>query len=316
MSLLDQIQSPADLRTLTRDELRTLADEMRARLVDVCSRTGGHIGAGLGVVELTIALHAAFKTPRDQLVWDVGHQGYPHKLLTGRNARLETLRQEGGVSGFLKRSESEYDTFGAGHAATAISAALGMAAARDINGEQDLKVVAVLGDGALSCGLAYEGLNNAGHSDRDVVVVLNDNEMSIAPNVGAMHKYLTSIQRNPLYNRLRSMIGGMADNAPGPLSGAGTLMRKWEESVKAFLTPGVLFEELGLRYFGPIDGHDIDALVDTFTSVREMTGPRLVHVITQKGKGFPAGEHAAGEKWHALPPGHDPATGKQLRSSA
>jgi 1-deoxy-D-xylulose-5-phosphate synthase len=313
MPLLDQIDSPADLRALTRDELKLLADEMRHRLVDVCSRTGGHIGAGLGVVELTIALHYAFRTPRDQLVWDVGHQGYPHKLLTGRNTQMETLRQEGGISGFLKRTESEYDTFGAGHAATAISAALGMAAARDINGERDLKVVAVLGDGALTCGLAYEGLNNAGHSDRDVVVVLNDNEMSIAPNVGAMHKYLTSIQRNPLYNRMRTKIGELVDSAPGPV---GTLVRKAEESMKSFLTPGVLFEELGFRYFGPIDGHDVDALVETFTMVRELGGPRLVHVITQKGKGFPAGEHAGGEKWHALPPGHDPATGKQLKAVA
>src|SRR5205809_1817225 len=312
MSILDRIQSPLDLRPLTRDELRTLAADIRERMVDVCSRTGGHIGAGLGVVELTIALHYAFKTPRDQLVWDVGHQGYPHKLLTGRNDRMETLRQENGISGFLKRTESEYDTFGAGHAATAISAALGMAAARDINGEQDLKVVAILGDGALSSGLAYEGLNNAGHSDRDFVVVLNDNEMSIAPNVGAMHKYLTSIQRNPLYNRVRSKIGDIVDNA----GAVGTLVRKWEESMKSFLTPGVLFEELGFRYFGPIDGHDIDALIDTFAAVREMSGPRLVHVITQKGKGFPAGEHAAGEKWHALPPGYEPSTGKQRTTSS
>ncbi len=311
MSLLDRIESPADLRPFTRDELRTLADEIRARLVDICSRTGGHIGAGLGVVELSIALHYVFRAPDDQLVWDVGHQGYPHKLLTGRNTRMETLRQEHGISGFLKRSESPYDTFGAGHAATAISAALGMAAARDINGES-LKVVAILGDGALTSGLAYEGLNNAGHSERDIVVVLNDNEMSIAPNVGAMHKYLTSIQRNSLYNRIRSKVGELLENAPAPVA---AIARKWEESVKAFLTPGVLFEELGFRYFGPIDGHDLDALVDTFASVREMTGPRLVHVITQKGKGFPAGEHAAGEKWHALPPGHDPATGKQLKSS-
>src|SRR4029078_7310097 len=314
MSLLDQIASPADLRALTREELRTLADEMRARLVDVCSRTGGHIGAGLGVVELTIALHAAFKTPRDQLVWDVGHQGYPHKLLTGRNAQMETLRQEGGISGFLKRAESEYDTFGAGHAATAISAALGMAAARDINGETDLKVVAVLGDVPLSAGLSYEGLNNAGHSDRDIVVVLNDNEMSIAPNVGAMHKYLTSIQRNSLYNRVRSAIGEFSAKAPGPLSSISTLVRKWEESVKTFFTPGVLFEELGFRYFGPIDGHDINGLVDTFAAVRALKGPRLVHVITQKGKGFPAGEKSL-EKWHALPPGHDPATGAQRKPS-
>jgi 1-deoxy-D-xylulose-5-phosphate synthase len=313
MAILEGIQSPADVRRLSRDELRTLAQDMRERLIDVCSRTGGHIGAGLGVVELTIALHATFDTPTDQLVWDVGHQGYPHKLLTGRNQGMETLRQEGGLSGFLKRTESEYDTFGAGHAATAISAALGMAAGRDVMGES-FKVAAVIGDGSLGSGLAYEGLNNAGHSDRDIIVVLNDNEMSIAPNVGAMHKYLTSIQRNPLYNRLRSRIGEIVDHAPGPFQGAGTLLRKWEESVKSFLTPGVLFEELGFRYFGPIDGHDIDALMDTFAAVRDMNTPRLVHVITQKGKGFPAGEH--GEKWHALPPGHDPSTGKQLTVSA
>jgi 1-deoxy-D-xylulose-5-phosphate synthase len=308
MSILERIQSPADLRGLSRDDLRTLAADMRARLIDVCSHTGGHIGAGLGVVELTIALHTVFDTPRDHLVWDVGHQGYPHKLLTGRNHRMETLRQENGLSGFLKRSESEYDTFGAGHAATAISAAVGMAAGRDLRGES-FKVAAILGDGALSCGLAYEGLNNAGHSDRDIIVVLNDNEMSIAPNVGAMHKYLLSVQRNPLYNRLRSRIGEMVDNAPSPFSGVSTLVRKWEESVKSFLTPGVLFEELGFRYFGPIDGHDMDALIETLSAVRDFKGPRLVHVLTQKGRGFPAGEH--GEKWHALPPGHDPATGKQ-----
>jgi len=305
MSILDRIESPSDLKALSRDELRTLSQEIRDRLIDVCSRTGGHIGAGLGVVELTVALHAAFDTPTDQLVWDVGHQGYPHKLLTGRNARMETLRQEGGLSGFLKRSESDYDTFGAGHAATSISAALGIAAGRDLLGEP-YKVVAVLGDGALTSGLAYEGLNNAGHSGRDLIVILNDNEMSIAPNVGAISKYLTSIQRNPLYNRMRAKIGGVLEGHPA----LNTLIRKWEESVKSFLTPGVLFEELGFRYFGPIDGHDINSLMDILPAVRGMTGPRLVHIITQKGKGFPAGEHI--EKWHALPPGHDPATGKQV----
>ena len=310
--LLDRVHSPSDLKGLSRAELRALSDEIRVFLIDLCSRTGGHIGAGLGVVELTVALHHVLDTPVDQLVWDVGHQGYPHKLLTGRAARMETLRQEGGLSGFLKRSESEYDAFGAGHAATAISAALGIAVGRDLNGD-GYKVAAVLGDGALTCGLSYEGLNNAGHSARDIIVVLNDNEMSIAPNVGAMHKYLGSIQRNPLYNRLRAKIGELADAAPGPLSSAGAIVRKWEESVKAFLTPGVLFEELGFRYFGPIDGHDVDALVETFTAVRDLKTPRLVHVVTQKGKGFPAGEH--GEKWHALPPGHDPSTGKQLKAS-
>ena len=309
MSDLNRIDSPADLRKLSREELPKVADEIRARLVDVCSRTGGHIGAGLGVVELTVALHYAFETPRDQLVWDVGHQGYPHKLLTGRNDRMETLRQEGGVSGFLKRSESEYDTFGAGHAATAISAALGMAVGRDIQGDK-YKVVAILGDGALTSGLAYEGLNNAGHSERDMIVVLNDNEMSIAPNVGAMSKYLTSIQRNPLYNRVRDKIGEIADSGTGALSSMGYFVRKWEESVKAFFTPGVLFEELGLRYFGPIDGHNISQMVDTFNAIKAMDGPRIVHVITQKGKGFPAGEHSGGEKWHALPPGYEPSTGR------
>jgi 1-deoxy-D-xylulose-5-phosphate synthase len=312
MSILDRVRSPADLKGLSRDELRELSTAVRERLIDVCSRTGGHIGAGLGVVELAVAVHQVFDTPRDQVVWDVGHQGYPHKILTGRSREMETLRQENGISGFLKRNESEYDTFGAGHAATAISAAYGMAAGRDIKGES-FKVVAILGDGALTCGLAYEGLNNAGASDRDIVVILNDNEMSIAPNVGAMSKYLVSVQRNPLYNRLRSAIGTVVDNAPAPLAGVASLVRKWEESVKNFLTPGVLFEELGFRYFGPIDGHDLDALIDTLTAVRDLKGPRLVHVITEKGRGFPAGAHQ--QKWHALPPGHDPATGKQRQPS-
>jgi 1-deoxy-D-xylulose-5-phosphate synthase len=311
--LLDHIASPTDLRGLSRDELRTVAAEIREFMIDVCSRTGGHIGAGLGVVELTIALHYVLDTPRDQLVWDVGHQAYPHKLLTGRKKAFETLRQENGISGFLKRSESEYDTFGAGHAATAISAALGMAVARDLQGE-DFRVAAVLGDGALTCGLSYEGLNNAGASDRDIIVVLNDNEMSIAPNVGAMSRYLGSVQRNPIYNRVRSAIGHVVDELPGPLSGLGGLVRRWEESMKSLLTPGVLFEELGFRYIGPIDGHDMDQLVDTLTAMKSMRTPRLLHVITQKGKGFPAGEHH--EKWHALPAGHDPATGKQRSASA
>ncbi len=311
MSILDRIKSPADIRALSTDELRALADDVRAFLIESCSVTGGHIGAGLGVVELTVALHNCFDTPRDQLVWDVGHQGYPHKVLTGRAKRMNTLRQEDGLSGFLKRTESEYDAFGAGHAGTSISAAYGIAVGRDLTGD-NFKVVAVIGDGSLGSGLAYEGLNNAGASGRDFIVVLNDNEMSIAPNVGAMHKYLSSVQRNPLYNRIRSAVGDAVHHAPGGLH-ASTLLKKWEESVKAFLTPGVLFEELGFRYFGPIDGHDIKTLNDTFKAVRDMKGPRLVHVITQKGKGFPAGEHV--EKWHALPPGHDPATGKQLKTS-
>lgn len=308
MKILPHIQSPADLRTRSVEELTALATELRAFLIETCSVTGGHIGAGLGVIELTIALHAAFDTPTDQIVWDVGHQGYPHKVLTGRAAQMGTLRQEGGLSGFLKRTESVYDAFGAGHAATSISAAYGMAVGRDLLGEH-FKVVAVIGDGSLGSGLAYEGLNNAGASGSDFIVVLNDNEMSIAPNVGAMHKYLTSIQRNPIYNRIRSALGDLAAHAPGVLHDAGKFLRKWEESVKMLLTPGVLFEELGFRYFGPIDGHDVGTMLETFRAVRELKGPRLIHVITQKGKGFPAGEHV--EKWHALPPGHDPATGRQ-----
>ncbi len=312
MSILDRITSPADVRGLSLGELETLAGEVRARLIDVCSRTGGHIGAGLGVVELTLALHAVFDTPVDQLVWDVGHQGYPHKVLTGRNAALETLRTEGGLSGFLKRGESPYDAFGAGHAATSISAALGIAVGRDLKGET-FKVAAIIGDGSLTSGLAYEGLNNAGHSGRDLIVVLNDNEMSIAPNVGAMAKYLNQVQRNPIYNRVRDRIGEFVE-------GHGMLnqwVRKWEEAAKSFLTPGVLFEELGFRYFGPIDGHDLGQLVETLTLVRARGGPRLVHVVTQKGKGFPATAQgvASGEKWHALPPGHDPTTGKQVKAS-
>jgi 1-deoxy-D-xylulose-5-phosphate synthase len=306
MSILEQIQSSADLKRVPRAELPKLAQEMRDFLIATCARTGGHIGAGLGVVELTIALHYVLDTPTDKLVWDVGHQGYPHKLLTGRADRFDTLRQENGLSGFLKRTESEYDTFGAGHAATSISAAVGMAIGRDLKGTNE-KVFAVIGDGSMSCGLAYEGLNNAGASKSDICIVLNDNEMSIAPNVGAMHKYLTQIQRNPLYNRVREKIGNFVEQHE-PLN---HLVRKWEESVKGFLTPGVLFEELGFRYFGPIDGHDTEQLVETLAAVRAMDGPRLVHVITQKGKGFPAGEHV--EKWHALPAGHDPSTGKQLK---
>lgn len=313
MSVLDRIDTPAQLRSLSRDELRSLCGEIRAALIDSCSRTGGHIGAGLGVVELAVALHYVLETPHDQLVWDVGHQGYPHKMLTGRRTMFETLRQEGGISGFLRRDESAYDAFGAGHAATAISAALGIATARDLNGE-DFRVAAVVGNGALTSGLAYEGLNNAGASDRDILVVLNDNEMSIAKNVGAISRYLVSVQRNPIYNRVRGAIGLVVDELPKPLAGIGALVRRWEESMKSFLTPGVLFEELGFRYFGPINGHDINVLIDTLDAVKGMRAPRLVHVITQKGRGFPAGDHA--EKWHALPAGHDPSTGKLRRASA
>ena len=297
MSLLQKIQSPQDLRALERDRLDDVAAEIRERMIDVVSKVGGHFAPGLGVVELTVALHYVFETPRDRLVWDVGHQAYPHKLLTGRGDSFERIRMKGGASGFLKREESEYDTFGAGHAATSISAALGMATQRDLAGE-DYKVVAIIGDGAMTCGLAYEGMNNAGHTERDIIVVLNDNEMSISPNVGAMHKYLNKVVTNPVYNRVRDEVKKVIRRSPDVVE---EMALRLEESVKNMLVPGTLFEELGFRYFGPIDGHDTGALVDTFEQVRKMSGPRLVHVITKKGKGFPLAEQNP-VVWHGATP--------------
>lgn len=309
MALLDSIQSPAQLRDLERDQLPEVAGEIRERLIDVVSRVGGHFAPGLGVVELTLALHYVFDTPRDRLVWDVGHQGYPHKILTGRNEQFERIRQKGGASGFLKRDESEYDTFGAGHAATSISAALGMATQRDLRGD-DHKVIAIIGDGAMTSGMAYEGLNNAGHTERDIIVVLNDNEMSIAPNVGAMHKYLNKIVTNPIYNRVRDEIKKIVHRSPSTVE---EIVLKMEESVKNLLVPGTLFEELGFRYFGPIDGHDTEALVDTFEQVRRMSGPRLVHVLTQKGKGYSLAEENP-VVWHGAKP-FDKISGKMSRKA-
>ncbi len=261
--------------------------------------TGGHIGASLGVVELSIALLYEFDSPNDQVVWDVGHQAYAWKLLTGRNDPFPTLRQRDGISGFLKRSESEHDHFGAGHAGTAMSAALGMATARDLKG-QDHKVVAVVGDGALTCGLSYEGMNNAGHSDRDIILIVNDNGMSISPNVGAIPKTLGRIVADPRTNRLREKIKGMTFALRGVFGeGVVEFAKNVEESVKNLFSPGMLFEELGFRYFGPIDGHDLPKLCDTLRFVRGMTGPRVIHVMTQKGKGFGFAESNQ-EKWHGL----------------
>ncbi len=314
MGLLESVNGPDDVRNLSREQLRPLADEVRQRLIDVVSSTGGHIGAGLGVVELTVALVHGFESPRDKIVWDVGHQGYPWKVLTGRNARFPTLRQPGGLNGFLRRSESEHDMFGAGHAGTAVSAAYGMATARDLKDEHH-HVVAVLGDGALTCGLSYEGLNNAGHSGRDIIVVLNDNGMSIAPNVGAINKYLGSILASPMTNRMRERVKGLIEASSKVLGhGVVDFSKKLEESVKNMWSPGMLFEEFGFRYFGPIDGHDIDAMVRTFDLVKTLKGPRLVHVITEKGKGFPLPEPDL-EKFHARQP-YDPATGKLKATSA
>ncbi len=308
MALLDGIQSPADVKRLPREQLQSLADEVRQRLIDVVSQTGGHIGAGLGVVELTVALCHVFDSPRDKIVWDVGHQGYPWKILTGRNDRLPTLRQTGGLSGFLRRDESPHDQFGAGHAGTALSAALGMAAARDLTGA-DFQVVAVVGDGAMTCGLPYEAMNNAGHSDRDVIVVLNDNGMSIAPNVGAISKYLGSMIASPITVRWRERVKHMIEKTSHLVGGPRLIefAKTVEESVKNLWSPGMLFEELGFRYFGPIDGHDIPQLVATLSIVQGLKGPRVVHVLTQKGKGFPLPEPDL-EKYHARAP-YDPVTG-------
>lgn len=301
MSLLDRVKTPEDIRELPREALEVLVKEARERHIDVVSRVGGHFGASLGVTELTVALHRVFDTPRDKIVWDVGHQAYIHKILTGRNDQLETIRQKDGLAPFCRRDESEYDAFGAGHAGTSISAAWGMAVARDLNGD-DFKVVAVIGDGAMGCGLAYEALNNAGHTGRDFVVVLNDNEMSIAPNVGAMNKYLTSMLTNPVYNRVRREVKELFQRVPTGLGGAMEhFAYKLDESVKHIFMPGMLFQELGFRYIGPVEGHDLEALLDTFEGVRTMRGPILVHVLTQKGKGFELAEEDP-FKWHAAKP--------------
>src|SRR6267378_2855118 len=275
MPLLESIKSPDDVKALSQDQLQPLADEVRRRLIDVVSQTGGHIGAGLGVVELTVALGYCFDSPRDKIVWDVGHQGYPWKILTGRNDRLPTLRQPGGLSGFLRRSESPHDQFGAGHAGTGLSAAYGIAAARDLVGDQ-FKVVAVVGDGALTCGLPYEAMNNAGPSGRDIILVLNDNGMSIAPNVGAINRYLGSIIANPFTVRLREWVKGMIEKASHLFGGPKLVdfAKNVEESIKNLWSPGMLFEELGFRYFGPINGHNIDQMRQAFEIVKKLKGPR------------------------------------------
>ncbi len=314
MSLLAGIQSPADVKRLRRDQLPLLAAEIRERLIECCSITGGHIGASLGVVELALALLYEFDSPTDRVVWDVGHQAYAWKVLTGRNDLFPTLRQSGGVSGFLKRTESEHDQFGAGHAGTAVSAALGMATARDLKGEKH-KVVAVVGDGALTCGLSYEGMNNAGHSERDIIIILNDNGMSISPNVGGIARMLGSVVANPRTNALREQVKHLTF-ALGGVFGEGVVdfARNVEESAKNLFSHGMLFEELGLRYFGPIDGHDVQKLCETLAFVRGLSGPRLLHVLTEKGKGFAFAEENR-EKWHGLA-AYDPETGEPRKKAS
>ncbi|CAA0113281.1 1-deoxy-D-xylulose-5-phosphate synthase [Starkeya nomas] len=309
--LLDTIREPADLRRLPEDQLPQLAAELREEMIDAVSVTGGHLGAGLGVVELTVALHHVFDTPNDRLIWDVGHQCYPHKILTGRRERIRTLRQGGGLSGFTNRAESAYDPFGAGHSSTSISAGLGMAVARDLAGTQR-NVVCVIGDGAMSAGMAYEAMNNAGAMDSRLIVILNDNDMSIAPPVGAMSAYLARLISGPTYRTLRESAKQLTRALPRFL---GKKAAQAEEFARGFWTGGTLFEELGFYYVGPIDGHNLDHLLPVLRNVRDApTGPVLVHVVTQKGKGYPPAE-ASADKYHGVQR-FDVATGTQKKAAS
>jgi 1-deoxy-D-xylulose-5-phosphate synthase len=302
--LLSEVRLPRELRQLDQTKLRPLATEMRRFLIDSVSQTGGHLAAGLGVVELTIALHYVFNTPYDRLVWDVGHQAYPHKILTGRGERMGSLRQKGGLSGFPKRSESEYDTFGTGHSSTSIGAALGMAVAAKQKGEKR-QVVAIIGDGAMGAGMAFEALNQAGALDQDLLVILNDNDMSISKPVGGFSNHLARLLSGKVYTSMRE--GGKSALSHLPHQ-VGDLVGKWEEHMKALVMPGTLFEEMGFNYIGPIDGHDFETLVATLQNMRNMSGPRLLHVITQKGRGY---SHAEKDPcvYHGVTP-FDPDTGK------
>lgn len=313
-TLLANINTPSDLRKLTPGQLQEVCDELRQYIIDMVSVNGGHFGASLGVVELTVALHYVFNTPEDLLVWDVGHQAYGHKILTGRRDQFHTNRKYGGLSGFPKRTESEYDTFGVGHSSTSISAALGMSVARDLD-QSDKKVVAVIGDGAMTGGLAFEAMNNAGAIKSDMLVVLNDNCMSIDPNVGALKEYLTDITTSKTFNKLRDDVYDML----GHLKGAGEKMRKVasriENAMTAALTPGSLFRALGFKYYGPMDGHNVDALRKTFEDLKEVKGPKLLHIVTVKGKGFAPAEREQ-TKWHASSSPFDKITGKDLSPSS
>ena len=295
--LLDTVILPADLRDLEENQLGQLADELRAETIDVVSTTGGHLGAGLGVVELTVALHYIFNTPEDRLIWDVGHQAYPHKILTGRRQKMRTLRQGGGLSGFTKRAESEYDPFGAAHAATSISAALGFSVARDISGGNN-NTIAVIGDGSMTAGMAYEAMNNAGSMDSRLIVILNDNDMSIAPPVGAMSAYLSRLISSRYYRSLRHLMRDLAKKFPKPIEQAAT---KTEEYARGLVSGGTMFEELGFFYVGPIDGHKLEHLLPVLKNVRDSKepGPVLIHVVTKKGGGYPPAE-ASKDKYHGV----------------
>jgi 1-deoxy-D-xylulose-5-phosphate synthase len=310
--LLDKVEIPADLRRLDPADLRQVADELRQEMINAVAVTGGHLGAGLGVVELTVALHYVFDTPRDRLIWDVGHQAYPHKILTGRRSRIRTLRQGGGLSGFTKRAESEYDPFGAAHSSTSISSALGMAVARDQKGEKN-NVIAVIGDGAMSAGMAYEAMNNAGAMDSRLIVILNDNDMSIAPPVGAMSAYLSRLWSGRTYRSIREIGRQLGKHLPKLIKDRAGLAEEYARSM--MMGGGTLFEDLGFYYVGPIDGHNIDHLLPVLKNVRDAeSGPILVHVVTQKGKGYGPAENSA-DKYHGVVK-FDVATGTQAKAKS
>ena len=298
--ILDQIQGPHDLKKLDAEELEELCHEIREEIISTVSKTGGHLASNLGVVELTTALHYVFDCPRDKLVWDVGHQSYVHKLLTGRRSCFHTLRQYEGISGFPKRNESLYDTFDSGHSGNSISSALGMAEARRLKQEEG-RVIAVIGDGSMTAGLAFEGLNQTGHIDQDLIVILNDNEMSISPNVGALSSYLNRLMTGQFVNRFRHDIASFLETLPGIGKPVLRFAKQAEESLKGFLMPGLFFEELGLKYIGPIDGHRLDYLIETFQNIKKLEGPILIHVITKKGKGYRPAE-VNPSRFHGVPP--------------
>lgn len=309
--ILDRVNLPSDMKALTDRELRQLADELRAETISAVSVTGGHLGAGLGVVELTVALHAVFDTPRDKIIWDVGHQCYPHKILTGRRDRIRTLRTGGGLAGFTKRAESAYDPFGAGHSSTSISAGLGFAVARDLGGDPG-DAIAVIGDGSMSAGMAYEALNNAGHLGKRLIVILNDNEMSIAPPVGAMSSYLTRLYTGGPFQELKATAKGAVDLLPEPFKEGA---RRAKEMLKGMAVGGTLFEELGFSYIGPVDGHDLEQLLPLLRTVKSRaTGPVLIHAVTKKGKGYAPAENAA-DKGHATGK-FDVVTGQQAKAKS
>ncbi len=310
---LDRIESPGDLKTLSLAELESLAQEIRDRLINVVSVTGGHLASSLGAVELAVALHFVFDSPRDKIIWDVGHQAYAHKLLTGRNKSFQSLRTAGGVGGFPRRSESEHDPFGAGHASTAVSAAMGMVAARDARKGNE-KIIAVIGDGSLTGGLCYEALNNAGHRAKNLIVVLNDNEMSISRNVGAISTYLNKVITSPTYNRIKADMQMVVKSIPAIGQRMFDTARRIEESLKNLVAPGIIFEELGFRYFGPIDGHDVQKLIAVLRRLSEIDQPILLHVITRKGKGYVHAEQHP-EYFHGTSP-FDIGTGKPKKADA